>query len=264
MVEITQGYDVGLLSFYVFVVFFVGLVIYLQMESRREGFPLESDAGVKDRHSWIFTPEPKSFHLPHGHGTATAPNDKGDPVSAVENIKGEQIAAFSGAPWRPTSENPMLDGIGPGAWTERADVPDMTYTGKPKIVPISTLPDYHIAKQDRDPHGLRVVGCDGVIAGRVSDVWVDKAEHMVRYIELETEVGDAPRKVLLPANFWVYKTPRDREPVLYVHAITGEQFAMVPGTRVPGQITLLEEEKIMAYFGAGLLYATPNRQESLI
>jgi photosynthetic reaction center H subunit len=26
----------------------------------------------------------------------------------------------------------------------------------------------------------------------------------------------------------------------------------------------LEEEKIMAYFGAGLLYATPERQEPLI
>jgi photosynthetic reaction center H subunit len=29
----------------------------------------------------------------------------------------------------------------------------------------------------------------------------------------------------------------------------------------PEQITLLEEEKIMAYFGAGTLYATPQRQE---
>jgi len=29
-------------------------------------------------------------------------------------------------------------------------------------------------------------------------------------------------------------------------------------------VTLLEEEKIMAYFGAGTLYATPERQEPLV
>jgi len=34
-----------------------------------------------------------------------------------------------------------------------------------------------------------------------------------------------------------------------------------PGT--PSQITMLEEEKIPAYFGAGLLYAAPERQEPL-
>jgi len=30
------------------------------------------------------------------------------------------------------------------------------------------------------------------------------------------------------------------------------------------QVTLLEEEKIMAYYGAGTLYATPSRQEPLL
>ena len=30
------------------------------------------------------------------------------------------------------------------------------------------------------------------------------------------------------------------------------------------QITLLEEEKITAYYGAGTLYATPERQEPII
>ena len=49
-----------------------------------------------------------------------------------------------------------------------------------------------------------------------------------------------------------------------VKAILAEQFADVPALRTPGQVTLLEEEKIMAYFGAGSLYATPQRQEPLI
>jgi photosynthetic reaction center H subunit len=38
----------------------------------------------------------------------------------------------------------------------------------------------------------------------------------------------------------------------------------VPTTKHPDQITLLEEEKITAYFGAGTLYAEPKRSEPLI
>ena len=38
----------------------------------------------------------------------------------------------------------------------------------------------------------------------------------------------------------------------------------VPATRSPEQITLLEEEKITAYYGAGTLYATPERQEPIL
>jgi photosynthetic reaction center H subunit len=49
-----------------------------------------------------------------------------------------------------------------------------------------------------------------------------------------------------------------------VESILGNQFALVPGLRTHDQITLLEEEKIMAYYGGGTLYATPERQEPLI
>lgn len=264
MVDVTQGYDVGILLFYLFVLFFIGLVVYLQRESRREGFPLEDDAGVKDGHSWIFTPEPKTFNLPHGHGDIAVPNDKGDPNAEVGNVKGERIANFAGAPLQPTGENPMLDGIGPGAWTQRADTPDITAHGKVKIVPLRKAGEFSIPKPDLDPRGRRVVGCDSIVAGRVTDVWVDQSESMIRYLELETEVGEAPRTVLVPMNFCTIQTPRDREKVIFVHAITGEQFAHVPGIKSKTQITMLEEEKVMAYYGAGLLYATPDRQEAFI
>ena len=49
-----------------------------------------------------------------------------------------------------------------------------------------------------------------------------------------------------------------------VKSILGHQFADVPGTRHEAQVTMLEEEKIMAYYGAGTLYATPQRQEPLL
>ena len=45
---------------------------------------------------------------------------------------------------------------------------------------------------------------------------------------------------------------------------TSTQFAQVPGTRNPDAVTLLEEDKIMAYYGGGVLYATAARQEPLL
>jgi photosynthetic reaction center H subunit len=51
---------------------------------------------------------------------------------------------------------------------------------------------------------------------------------------------------------------------VYVHALLSHQFANVPVTKSPVQITLLEEEKVTAYYGAGTLYATAERQEPLL
>jgi photosynthetic reaction center H subunit len=49
-----------------------------------------------------------------------------------------------------------------------------------------------------------------------------------------------------------------------VHALYAEQFAGVPATRATDRITLLEEERITAYYGAGMLYADPGRAESIV
>jgi photosynthetic reaction center H subunit len=46
-----------------------------------------------------------------------------------------------------------------------------------------------------------------------------------------------------------------------VRAITSAQFGQVPETASTEQITLLEEEKIVGYYGGGHLYATRDRQE---
>ena len=49
-----------------------------------------------------------------------------------------------------------------------------------------------------------------------------------------------------------------------VRAILAEQFAQIPALASPDQITLLEEDRITAYFGGGTLYATPARSEPLL
>jgi photosynthetic reaction center H subunit len=79
---------------------------------------------------------------------------------------------------------------------------------------------------------------------------------LFRYLELETAGG---RRVLLPMNF-----ARVQQRAIRVKSILGAQFADVPATRHAEQVTLLEEEKVMAYYGAGTLYATPSRQEPLL
>ncbi|MCU0832299.1 MAG: photosynthetic reaction center subunit H [Rhizobiaceae bacterium] len=255
---ITEYVDTAQVLLYIFWGFFFALIFYLDREGRREGFPMENDrTGQYDKSAWLFMPGPKTFNLPHGHGKVTAPNYKRD--NELRPVPGVKTARFSGAPYTPTGDNPMLDSIGPGSWADRADVPDMAHHGVPKLQPMRVLPDFSIAKGDMDPRGMRVVGHDSVIAGRVVDVWVDVGEQLIRYLELETGEGKEARRVLVPMNFCVIKTPRDKEKVFYVHAITGGQFALVPGTKKADQVTLLEEDRIMAYYGSGLLYSTPKR-----
>jgi photosynthetic reaction center H subunit len=256
--NITEYIDTAQVLLYLFWAFFAGLIYYLDMEGRREGFPMENDrTGAYDKDKFLFMPGPKTFKLAHGHGTVTVPNDKRDNV--LRPVPGRKTGAFNGAPYEPTSANPMLDSIGPGSWAERADVPDMTAHGHVKIRPLRAVPAFSIADGDRDPRGMRVVGHDSVIGGTVVDAWVDTAEFMIRYLEITNGAGAEARNVLVPFTFCVIKTPRDKKEVFYVHAISGAQFALVPGTKKADEVTLLEEEKIMAYYGSGYLYSTPKR-----
>lgn len=250
------GIDIALLLFWGFLIFFAGLIWYLRQEDRREGYPLANAAtGEVGNTGWLFVPEPKTFRL-HGGQTVQAPNGLRDdrPVAAYPT------ARFPGAPLEPTGDA-MKDAVGPGAYAERADTPDMTHAGKVKIVPMRNAPGYSIEPNDLDPRGMKVVGCDRKVGGTVVDVWVDQAEHLARYLEVAVGSGASARNVLLPIPFTVFKTQPDR---IYVHAITGAQFAGVPGVKTPGQVTFLEEDRIAAYYGGGQLYATADRAEPIL
>jgi photosynthetic reaction center H subunit len=137
----------------------------------------------------------------------------------------------------------------------RADTPDLTHHGDPKIVPMRVAADHSVAMRDTDPRGLPIYGGDHELAGHVVDLWVDRMEMMFRYLEVQTRGG---RRVLVPIMF-----ARIKRDGVYVHALLADQFEGVPATRHPEQITMLEEERIPAFFGAGLLYASPERQEPL-
>ena len=251
---ITAYVDVAQITLYVFWAFFAGLIYYLLQENKREGYPLESDRSGQVRvQGWPPMPSPKTYLLRDG-STRTAPTDAGPPQS----LAAEPIGGWLGAPLQPTG-NPMLDGVGPGAYANRPDVTDKTAEGDTRIVPLRVAPDFEVASDDPDPRGMTVAGADGQAGGTVTDLWVDRSEMLFRYLELEVAGASGPRRVLLPINF----TRISRNQVK-VKSILGAQFAQVPGTTHPDQVTLLEEEKIMAYYGGGVLYAEPSRQEPLL
>ena len=247
---ITGYIDVAQLVLYAFWIFFAGLIYYLVRENHREGYPMETENGRGGTITGWPIPAPKTFKLANGH-EVTVPELHRDkrPLNLAP------AHPWAGAPLEPTGDA-MLDGVGPGAWAERADVPDLTPDGHPKIVPLRVAGEFGVAHQDTDPRGLPVVGADGEVGGTVVDLWIDLSEMMFRYIELKTAGG---RHVLLPMNF-----ARVRRHEVKVHSVHGHHFAAVPGTQLPDQITFLEEEKIMAYYGAGTLYADPSRAEPLL
>lgn len=254
---ITQYIDVAQIVLYVFWLFFIALILYLRREDKREGYPLVSDRTNRTSRMQVVgypeIPEPKTFTL-HDGSTVQAPNGKGE----TREIKARAVEPWPGAPIEPTG-NPMLDGVGPGSYAERADVPDMTLDGAPKIVPLRVATDYGLEERSPDPRGMNVVGADGAIGGTVCDVWVDRAEPQIRF--LEVAVSGNARRVLLPIGLAKVNSWR-RE--IHVHSILGNQFGDVPGLRNPDQVTLLEEEKIYGYYGGGKLYATPDRREPLL
>ena len=255
--DITRYIDVAQLVLYAFWIFFFGIIIYLRREDKREGYPLESDrsGGRIKVQGFPAMPGPKTFLLAHG-GTSVVPNpakDHNGPIQA------EAMGRYPGAPLQPTG-NPLLSGVGPAAYTPRSQTPDLTAEGHPKMVPMRVASDFSIAKGDPDPRGLNVIGADGEVAGVISDLWVDRAEPQIRYYEVAV-AGPSPRTVLLPVQLAKLDTWRNQ---IKVQSLLAAQFAGVPGLRNPDQISLDEEDRISAYYGGGILYAEPSRQEPFL
>lgn len=252
--------DVAQVTLYVFWIFFACLVFYLRREDKREGYPLISDTGGGGvQHGFPHMPEAKTYLMRDGH-TATLPNHKND----RRDVAAAPIAPWPGAPLEPTG-NPMLDGVGPGAWADREDKPELTMEKIPAIVPLRVTPATTLAARDPDPRGMPVVGADGEIGGICVDVWVDRAEALVRYLEVEITPVAATigaKRVLLPMTFAMIEGGTRRR--IVVEAILGRHFADVPTLKSPDEVTKLEEDRIVGYYGAGTLYATPSRQEPLI
>jgi photosynthetic reaction center H subunit len=250
---VTGYIDVAQIVLYAFWIFFAGLIIYLRKEDKREGYPLESDRSRSIKvQGFPAMPAPKTFRLAGG-GSVQAPRFEHDsrPIAA------RPMGAHLGAPLVPTGD-PMLDAVGPAAYAERANTPDHTIDGTPLIVPLRSAPGFEVSSRDPDPRGMTVFGADRERGGVVSDLWVDRAEPQIRYLEVQT-VGE--RRVLLPMTFAKIDARRNCVNVL---AILGNQFARVPSIADPDRVTRREEDQIASYYAGGKLYATPARAEPFL
>ncbi|MEM6307008.1 MAG: photosynthetic reaction center subunit H [Pseudomonadota bacterium] len=254
-VEFFGNFDLASVAIWSFWVFFAFLVYYLQTENMREGYPLELDSGEMAPNQGPFpVPSPKTFDLPHGRGTVTVPSAENEAAHRRETLALEQSSPAAGSPFIPTGD-PMVDGVGPASWTPRRDVPELDGKGHPKIVPMATLDAFHVSA-GRDPRGLRVQSGDGEPVGLITDMWVDEPEQLVRYLEIELTDQLGGGKRLIPMQLAKIKSDR-----VVVRSLYEANFPGVPTTKSPTQVTLLEEEKICAYYGGGTLYADPARLE---
>jgi len=245
--------DVAQIVLYAFFLFFAGLIWYLRQEDRREGYPLETEAmGRFEDRGFLFIPQPKTYRLGGGK-TLQMPNCLPD----TRPLGGEKVELWPGSPIEPTGD-PLIAGVGPGAWAERPDVTDKTFDGRDLIVPLRVATNYALPEDVGNPLGFTVIDAEGRRAGILKDVWLDRAESILRYYEVATDAGPS---VLAPVHFCdVSFSAR----TLRIDALLASQIARVPVTKTPDAVTMLEEEKISAFYGAGTLYATIQRAEPLL
>ena len=78
---------------------------------------------------------------------------------------------------------------------------------------------------------------------------------------METTAAFGARRVLLPTHFTTFRT---KQRAIGVYALLARHFADVPGLKNPDSVTSLEEDKIVGYYGGGLLYATPKRMAPVL
>lgn len=253
---ITSEVDVAEIALYAFFLFFAGLVYYLRREDKREGFPMveERRRGAKPQlvRGFPEIPSPKVFVNRDGTTYAAPPG-----VVDTRPVHGRHTEAWTGSPIEPTG-NPMVDGIGPGAWALRAEEPDLTAEDKHRIVPIRVAPDHYVDPRDPNPVGMDVVGADRKVAGKVTELWIDRSEPGIRYLEMTAQNG---RTVLVPMPFATVNGGRKR---IEVSAILAHQFNDVPGLKHADSVTKREEDQICAYFAGGTLYATPTRKDPIL
>ena len=241
------NFDLASLAIWLFWGFFAVLVYYLQTENMREGYPLESEDGKPAPNQGPFTlPMAKTFLLPHGRGSVTVPDGKPE----NRTLAMARTAVSEGFPHIPTG-NPMMDGVGPASWAPRRDVPELDGHGHNKIVPMSHAEGFAVSA-GRDPRGLPVQASDLEVVGRISDMWVDAPEQLVRYLEIDLNEG-GKRLVPMP----MVKIWPDR---VRINSISSDLFAGVPSTKSPTEVTLLEEDKISGYYAGGTLYAADKRK----
>ena len=135
------NFDLASAAIWLFWIFFALLIIYIQRENMREGYPMENDDGTAAPNQGMYpVPDPKTFKLPHGRGEVSVPNANGE----NRKVALKQTSQANGYPLEPTGD-PMKDGVGPASWVARRDVPELDAHGHPKIIPMSANGQFSVS-----------------------------------------------------------------------------------------------------------------------
>ena len=244
--HISPVIDLPQVLFWLFFLAFLALVFYLRRADKREGYPMK--ASPFDPSPLLGFPlppeEPQTYVLNDG-GTTLAPH-----FYAPGDVHARPLRLFDGTPLVPVG-NPLLAGLGPGAWVKRRDEPMLTEEGELNLQPLRLLPDWSIPRGEADPRGMRVFDFRWNLIGTVRDVWIDRSIKIPRLLEVEPRPGLGRPVVLVP--IWhVHVLERARE--VHVESLHARQLADVPMPAAPDRITAQEDERLNAYFAAGRFY----------
>ncbi len=113
--SIVGNIDVAQVVLYAFWIFFAGLIWYLRQEDRREGYPLEDDAGRYNKAPFLFIPRRRPLPCRMAGASSRCLTTSRD----ERPLQARRVMKAPGYPIEPTG-NPMLAGVGPGSWAERA------------------------------------------------------------------------------------------------------------------------------------------------
>ena len=196
---ITGYIDVAQLTLYAFWIFFAGLIFYLRREDKREGYPLQSDRSVRIRGAGLpADAAAQDFQVAGAEAPGSAPRVEEAP--AAPRARGDRRLAGGAvaAARRPDARWRRPRGLRAARRCARRDdrgiVSDRPAAGRNRL---------RGGRPDPDPRGMSVVGADGSVAGTVRDLWVDRSEVVIRYLEVEVAApaSAGARHVLLPVNF---------------------------------------------------------------
>lgn len=244
-------FDLASLAIWSFWGFFALLIYYLQTENMREGYPLETEDGLPAPNQGPFpVPKPKLFRLSFGQRDVAVPSPENEAAHRRTNLALARTATSEGFPHAPTG-NPMLDGVGPASWAPRRDEPELDGHGHNKIVPMSRLEGFSVSA-GRDPRGLPVQAGDLEVVGRVSDLWVDAPEQLVRFLEIDLNSGGKRLVPMTMAKIWA-----DR---VRINFLASDSFDSIPATKSATEVTKLEEDKIAGYVASGWMYDADKRK----
>ncbi len=241
---ITDYIDVAQAAWWLFFLAFIGIVLLLLREDRREGYPKDS-LGLEPLAGPQLLPPSRPMLRLDGTATAQPHHDPAPPVRA------HPLFRFAGSPLVPDG-NPLTSAVGPGTYTMRRDEPFLMVDGTHQVQPLRAAEGWEVMPGETDLRGMRVLDIRFLPVGRVEELWVDRGVKILRYLEISLDEGQGADPVLLPIH---HCDVDERERDIRVTALHQGQFNDVPRLRAPDSITAREEDMVNSYYAGGRFHS---------